>query len=410
MARGLCVAGGVSPSAAETPISDDSSVDWQRFSALVRRHRVAPLIHRSNWARSVGAPTWLLDELAREAGSAAVRALSLLAVQRDALLVLTDAGIDVIVLKGPPLAQEAYGTVAARHPGDLDLLVAPDRVVDAIWLLVRHGFEWRGVDLPASMRPLDGGLAVLERAASLPLVKEAILGRDGVRLDLHWRLTENPRLMPVQARWLTTPRFVEAASLSSPVLPSLPGWWFLMVHGTAHGWFRLKWLADLPMLAARNPELLSAPALEQTKRAGLERCVACGLRVADLLLGPFLPQHAACWARCVPGVDRLVRRSLDALTHPALGDRHVSPAELVDHLATRMALRSDRRYRLAEAHAHLLQAARAQLEPDPGVRALARGPLHWLARRAPGGDSAGQWPPVVPLSHEPDQTGRRPLR
>jgi hypothetical protein len=320
--------------------------------------------------------------LAHDAREATFESLRLHALQREALRALEGAAIDVVVLKGAPLAQEAYGLVAARHPGDLDLLVAPARVAEAVGVLREHGFRWYGIDAPASLRPADGGLALVERAGSLPRVREAQLYRAGRHVDLHWRLTVNAALLPVEDRWLTDPRLVTTAGVATPVLPALAAWWHLHVHGIEHDWRRLKWLADVPAFAAANPEVLSPGALEATSRAGLERCVACGLLVAERLLGPFLPPAAADWAAGVSATTRPVRRSLQAIAHERPTGAVLVPAQLAGHVAARMALRTDWRYRAAEARGLLLDAGRRGLEPAPGVTVLVSGPLRWLARSA----------------------------
>jgi hypothetical protein len=360
-------------------------IDWARFSKLVERHRVGALIHRSGWARDVGAPDHVVEKLAADANEAVFGSLRLLALQREALRALHSATIEVLVLKGAPLAQEAYGAVAGRHAGDLDLLVDAERVVEAVGVLRDNGFEWYGIDVPATMRPVDGGLALLERADALPLVKEAQLYRAGHHVDLHWRLTLNAALLPLEHCWLAAPRLVRCAGVLTPVLPALPAWWHLLVHGAEHEWRRLKWLADVPAFASANPDVLSPGALQATSRAGLGRCVACGLLVAERLLGPFLSAAAAEWVATVRGVDRLVDRFMEGVAHEEPIGGALAPTEVPGHVTARIALRTDVRYRVAESRGLLLAAGRNGLEPEPGLRALLSGPRRWLGRSLAAG-------------------------
>jgi hypothetical protein len=358
----------------------DGPIDWGRFCELVERHRVGAVIHGSAWARDVDAPRDVVDRLAADAREATLGSLRLLTLQREALQALQGAKIDVVVVKGAPLAQEAYGVVAGRHAGDLDLLVAPERVVEAVRVLREHGFQWYGIDAPQELRPPDGGLALLARAGDLPLVKEAQLYRAGHHVDVHWRLTVNAALLPLEHRWLTTPRLVKSASVLTPVLPVLPAWWHVLVHGAEHDWRRLKWLADVPAFAAAHPEVLSPGALQATSRAGLGRCVACGLLVAERLLGSFLPAPAAKWVVSTRGVDRLVDRFMEGVAHDEPIRGALRATQVAGHVRTRMALRTGMGYRRAEARNLLLAAGRSGLEPEPRLRSLVKGPPRWLAR------------------------------
>lgn len=370
-----------------TPPVADGPIDWPRFCELVGRHRVGAVIHGSGWARDVGAPREVLDRLGADAREATFGSLRLLTSQREALRALQGAGVDVVVLKGTPLAHEAYGGAAGRHSGDLDLLVAPECVTAAVGVLREHGFQWYGIDVPETLRPADGGLGLLARAGDLPLVKEAQLYRAGHHVDLHWRLTVNAALLPLEPRWLSAPRYVQSASQQTPVLPVLPAWWHLLVHGAEHEWRRLKWLADVPAFAAAHPEVLSPDALQATSRAGLDRCVACGLIVAERLLGGFIPAPAAEWVAGVRGVERLVDRFIEGVAHDEPIAGVLGPRQVRGHVMARMALRADVRYRVAEARGMLLAAGRSAIEPEPGGWTLVNGPLRWLARNvAPGRD------------------------
>ena len=124
--------------------------------------------------------------------------------------------------------------------------------------------------------------------------------------------------------------------------------------------------------------------LENARRAGLERCVACGILVAERVLGPFGAADALAWAGSVRGVAPLMRRSLAALGADTAGGDVVAARGLPGHLRTRMSLRADARYRLAEMRGLLVEAGRMQLEPDPGIGPLATAPLRWAARAARG--------------------------
>jgi hypothetical protein len=367
----------------EDRIPRAEAVDWEAFADLVERHRVTALVQRSRWPEAHGAPDWLRERAAAGARRTALGALRHVANLRETLAALETAEIPVVVLKGAALAADAYGDVGARDPGDLDLLVPPERLEPAGRALAASGLEWRGWG--ASWRPdADGtdGLSALAHADRLPMLKHAEFSGRGVFVELHWQLAGNRHLLPLRSEWLETPRRVHASGIEIPALPLMAAWWHALVHGSGHLWMRLKWLADVAGMAHRHPDLLAPEALHATTEAGLDRSVAAGLLTAERTFGPFLPDHARTWAARAPGTGPLVRGSLAALARPVVDSGSVSPRALPRYAAQRLALRGDFRYRAEEVRRMLLEAAREWNEPDPGVRVLARGPRRWVARHA----------------------------
>lgn len=90
------------------------------------------------------------------------------------------AGIDVLVLKGLPLASRWYGGVGARFTWDLDLLVREAHVPRALKLLGGLGFL-----PPLGTTPLAG---VARRVAHALECRRS----DGLSLDLHWAFRRLP--------------------------------------------------------------------------------------------------------------------------------------------------------------------------------------------------------------------------
>ena len=300
------------------------------------------------------------------------------ALQRDLLAALTAEGIDAVVLKGLPVAQEAYGDLAARGPGDLDLLVAPERAAQAGAVLVAAGFA--ASTPPPWLHPRTAD-DLLRDASRLPAVKDVLFCRGKQLVELHWRLTTNRRLLPLDPRWLTAPRRIEVAGAQVPVLPLEPLWWHLHVHGAEHEWRRLKWLADVVALPRRHPELLAPAALRRLEAAGLARPVASGLLLGEELFGAFLPDHARAWAAGTDGARRGVDRARRAVAAEAGAPPEGVPAHTLPRLArARFGLRRDGAYRREEARRLLLDAGRAQAVPDPGAAVLVTAPLRWAAR------------------------------
>ena len=362
------------------PLEPGGDVDWDEFLRLVGRHRAAVLVHRSPWFDRSAAPPEPRAEIARRAQLATRVSLRVLAVQRRVIATLARAGVEAVVLKGPPLAVDAHGDPALRHPGDLDVLVAPEGVERALDALRAAGFEWFGWQRFVDAPPVPLGPEASGRLSAMPMLRHVTLVSERLDVEVHWTLFANRWLMPVDESWLRNPRLMEIRGLSVPALPLTAHWTYVLVHGTSHLWARMKWLADVPAMAIRHRQLARLDALEGVD-AGYRRSVATGLLVAETVFGRFLEPESRAWAADVPGTATLVRRSLAAVRAPSV-PQVVSPRALPGVVRARLAMRPDRRYRLDEVRLLLLSASRAQGLERPALLAYALGPLRWIRRTA----------------------------
>jgi hypothetical protein len=378
--QGLCAAVATACGVSR-PTRPAGRVDWDEFVRLVDRHQVGTLVHRSGWLAEVGAPAGAHAELLRRVEADAYRWLRLAALLRQVLSVLADTGIDVVVLKGVTAALDGHGDPSARSSGDLDVLVRPESVAAAVSALRSAGLDWYGWSLPEDPDRPPVGPAAVGRPSELPMLRDVTLERDGFQVEIHWKLFSNPKLMPLDPDWLAHPRIQTIQGTEVPALPLTAHWLYVLVHGSNHRWARMKWLADVPALAVRHPQLATAAALNAAGE-GYRRSVATGLLVAEATLGRFLPPDGRAWAAGAGGTGLLVRRARSAVQGEHDLPRRVTPRALPGEVLGRLALRTDARYRLDEARLLLLAAGRAQAVENPGLRELAAGPLRWTRRTA----------------------------
>ena len=85
------------------------------------------------------------------------------------------AGVDIISLKGPVLAQRFYGDVAQRAVGDIDILIKNEDLNDSIWLLKENGFG------------LASRILFSKKSTSYFTHHFEYLKKD-TKLELHWAL------------------------------------------------------------------------------------------------------------------------------------------------------------------------------------------------------------------------------
>lgn len=243
--------------------------DWDLVARLARVHHVVALVADA-LATLPDAPQ-LRAALAAEARP--MLGIALRQARESARLValLGRHLIATTVLKGAATAATAFGRPGLRQSVDIDLLVPQSQVSAAAALLSGEGYELEG-ELRDALRRGQKDLVFYHQATD-------------TTLELHWRLFQNPRLLPVP------PQTVPVAILPGrevPTLPPLEEAIYLCAHGGEHGWARLKWLADLTALI-RSGRIDAASLYDAARRRRLSRMVGPGLVLAHRVHGAPLP-------------------------------------------------------------------------------------------------------------------------
>jgi len=160
------------------------AVPSEALLAAIRRHRLECLLHGDPLVAG------LLPELASTlqalARQEAMAALALASLTREVARLFEQAGIPMMVFKGIPLALQTTGSLTARGRGDLDVLVDPRRLPEAVVLLESAGFVRCPGQFP---RQLNSGWGRYSRWAGyeFSLIRKVSVGIQCV--DLHWALS-----------------------------------------------------------------------------------------------------------------------------------------------------------------------------------------------------------------------------
>ena len=246
---------------------------------------------------------------------------------------LADAGIPVMVLKGPELQERLYGTPAAYQSSDIDVLVHGRDQHRAREVMLSH--DW-------TFEPGNGVLWRLSAAASYE--------RSGFRTDLHWGLHAAhlpARLMrPLEhAMW---ERAQPAASgFLEPDDESL--FVFLAVHAVGHDFERLEWTANVHRAAERVSDWSRVWSV--ARRARVSEAVRAAM--SEQLPG----------AR-VPVLDGPVGRAAWWATYVARG--HVIPQAARDRVRDAVALRREG-FGLIGIGGKVMRVGDIDLLVEPGV-------------------------------------------
>jgi hypothetical protein len=275
------------------------AADFDLLGRLAKRHAVTPLVYR------------FLDETC--AGIVPASRLAALRTNYQLIvlfnhhlarelgrltLLLSDAGVSTLSLKGPMLAEIAYGSIELRQFVDLDLLLHRRDLARAAEVLSGEHYT--------SM------LTRRERAGD-PFFQEFedfFSGPGGVGgIDVHWQLT--PRAFPfapdensVWCRALTLDLMGAKIRIPNHIDHLL----YLCVHGAKHGWHSLSNICDVAELIRARPEIDLREALDRAAQFGARRILLTGLGLASTLADAPLPDDIEAMIntdREVPAISAL---------------------------------------------------------------------------------------------------------
>jgi hypothetical protein len=268
-------------------------LDWNHFLRLAAHHRVMPLIanNAAKQAQSFQIPPAVTAELRARASANALEAFRSLAETRRLLSPLASAGVAATVIKGVPLSLQAFGDVATRDVGDIDLLIRPEEAEAADAVLQSHGFVRQE---PA------GKLTPRRRASYAAHFKDYtyepkdMQSEGGFEVDLHWRFFRTPK-MPGNTLGHGERTPVSAGAQKFTTLAPEIHLLYLSVQGALDGWTRFKAVADVAALwngLSDRADLLSV-----ARESGVLPYLHAALNLADRWIGGI---DSAAIASAVP--------------------------------------------------------------------------------------------------------------
>src|ERR1035441_7453542 len=154
---------------------------------------------------------------------------------------LGEAGISVIPLKGVTLAQSLYGDADSRVCSDIDILVPPANVTQALGLILASGYR-------DDFRNRFFSKLTLRHGRHYDLWGPSFL------LELHWQLVQHSSRNDEAIKDLWAEARPETF-FGAPALSLSPEWelLYLSIHAADHAWQSLKWLSDIHQIASSAP-------------------------------------------------------------------------------------------------------------------------------------------------------------
>lgn len=267
-----------------------AALPQQALLATIRRHRLEGLLHGDPLVAR------LLPELAPAIRSLARRdtmaALALASLTSTMAALFAQAGLPLLVIKGIPLALQTTGSPTARGRGDLDLVVPPRQLLEAVALLEAQGFRRVPGEIPRHLTSLWGRYSRWA-AYELSLVRDNPGGRQWI--DLHWALSNVRGPLPgFEQAWRCGER-LDLHGQEVVTLSRLHALQHACAHAAKDQWMSLRHLIDIDRLAAS----LQAEELEG-------RCSLAVMRWSFWATGSVTQSQAM--ARCAASPPRVRER------------------------------------------------------------------------------------------------------
>lgn len=149
-------------------------------------------------------------------------------------------GIWFVPLKGPLLSQKLYGDPTVRISRDFDFLVEENQVGLVIRKLENLGYYPENFPWPENIKRQKFILKQFNQFSLVHVTEKA-------SVEVHWRLLDYPVVPYDKINGLARLHLEKVTFNGHNFRQFLPEFelLYLIIHGSLHAWFRLKWLVDV---------------------------------------------------------------------------------------------------------------------------------------------------------------------
>lgn len=293
-------------------------LDWERVAAITKRQRVWGLVADALRSAGIAVPEPVAAAMQERAGQIARQNLAAAAETARLGAMFDGAGIDWMTFKGLALAIQAYGTLSVKMANDLDILVPVADTARACALLRVAGYRRFSPGAEVSDDQVPAWMQVSKESGWQH-------ARTGLIVELHGRLMANPTLLPEAVIGMPRKRVAIAPGIEVPTMGDALLYPYLFAHGAHHGWFRVKWLADVAALITQEGPEGAEKRYREARALGVGRCAAQGLLLMHELLALPLADAFVAELRADPAHRKLVAVAMEAMAGRFEAEEHASP-------------------------------------------------------------------------------------
>ncbi len=258
--------------------------EWEKLTVLAKQHHLLPLLKYRLAAENLEhlIPETILEQMNSVLLQTTMRNLSLLAEFRQLVNEFGENAIEVIALKGIYLAATVYPQIGLRHMRDIDLLVSPQDMLEAVRIMQSLGYkpEREITELDLSFK----------YAHHLPLFTK----NKKLRVEIHARLTISSDQHGEKSQlWWKGRQTVQIAGVTAEVLAPLDLILHLCIHISYHHCFKvdLRHYYDLvAVICFWGKEFDWDELVRRTKQRKWEKGVLLTLKMVQSLFRLPLPE------------------------------------------------------------------------------------------------------------------------
>jgi hypothetical protein len=271
------------PAMSLSPMDVSEPISEALATFAVHRHRVGPLLHLAcQQSPDLTADGTALSILQSSHRKNLIESLRRKAAEKNISDLLISRSVPFSFLKGRGLAQQLHEYPEVRQSKDVDILVPPDRSHQVIKLLNDEGYIYKSYSLRGKKL-----FELVRQDMEIKLFKDLtfIDPAFSVPIELHTRLFKfEPKTL--------TRDFSQSIKFSvSPTLTNSFYCLYLILHGAAAMWPRLKWVVDLSIIARKMPVQGRREMLDIAKPYGCDVAVAASLLMAEEIFAGSLDEE-----------------------------------------------------------------------------------------------------------------------
>ncbi|PHR68774.1 MAG: hypothetical protein COA67_12440 [Lutibacter sp.] len=185
--------------------------------------------------------TWLGENKSKEFIQEKMRRLKMVKNFLSVTDLLKENKVSFINFKGPLLSHRIYNDASVRYMRDVDVLVDKVVIEEVLELLLKNGYHLMdGVFWPKTK--------VKQQVLVNTLHHLAFYNKElGFCVEVHWMLTQMLPISKDKMQGIIKNNLTEATIFNRTftVFTKEFELLYLLIHGSSHGWQRLKWLVDI---------------------------------------------------------------------------------------------------------------------------------------------------------------------
>ncbi|HKG47773.1 MAG TPA: nucleotidyltransferase family protein [Pyrinomonadaceae bacterium] len=280
-------------------------IDWEYVGITAYAHGLLPLLHKHlATVASDLVPPHIFSRLKRESVSNSQNVLHLIGKQLRVYKLFQENGIKAALFKGPLLAEMAYGEIALRQSGDIDLLIARGDFPQARVLLESLGYEMTPRLTPAQLT------SHLNNHCEIQFMRDEWF----TVIDLHWDLAPRSFVFGVKAGEVMSR--LQSVSLAGTTIETFSAEDLVLyqaMHGAKHLWRRLEWISALAESLRATPALSWETIVQRADNAHATRILALGMRLVEEFSDVNIPSGVLASVDSDKAMQRMATQIRDQL-------------------------------------------------------------------------------------------------